>query len=333
MVRAFHFRDNETRSISIKELAQCARSHEGVLWVDLEDPLEAEDETLLVSIFDFHPLAIEDCQGGREEEGHLPKVEDFGRYLFVIFNPVEVTNHSGGAAENGEFEIHTSQLSAFLTERTLVTHHYRPLRSVEKTAQLCRTNPQMMARGIDYLFHLIIDDIVDNYTPILDRLDDTLDALEDEVFHEPSEDLMQDILQTKRNVTTVRRVALYQREMLSRLSRGEFSLITSKEMVYYRDVYDHLVRMTDLAESYRESVSSLLEAYLSVASNRLGQVMKVLTIFSTIFLPLGVITGFFGMNFETIPGLHSEYGVALTGGFMLLVVLVMLFVFKKNKWL
>ena len=333
MVTALQFRDNEIRSISIKELAQCARSHEGVLWVDLEDPLEAEEETLLVSIFDFHPLAIEDCQGGKEEEGHLPKVEDFGRYLFIIFNPVETTNSSSGDNENGEFEIHTSQLSAFLTERTLVTHHYRPLRSIERTSHLCRNNPHMLARGVDYLFHLIIDDIVDNYTPILDRLDDTLESLEDEVFHDPSDDLMQDILQTKRNVTTIRRVALYQREMLNRLSRGEFSLITSKEKFYYRDVYDHLVRMTDLAESYRESVSALLEAYLSVTSNRLGQVMKVLTIFSAIFLPLGVITGFFGMNFDRIPGLHFEYGVAITGGFMVLVVLAMLFVFKKNKWI
>jgi magnesium transporter len=333
MVTALHFSENETRSISIKELAQCAHSHDGVLWVDLEDPLEAEEETLLVSIFDFHPLAIEDCQGGKEEEGHLPKVEDFGRYLFIIFNPVDVTNNSGGDAGEGEFEIHTSQLSAFLTKQTLVTHHYRPLRSIERTAQLCRKNPQMLARGVDYLYHLIIDDIVDNYTPILERLDDALETLEDEVFHEPSEEMMQDILQTKKNVTTIRRVALYQREMLNRLSRGDFPLITSKEKVYYRDVYDHLVRMTDLAESYRESDSALLEAYLSVTSNRLGQVMKVLTIFSAIFLPLGVITGFFGMNFDRIPGLHSDFGVAFTGGFMVLVVLIMLFVFKKRKWI
>ncbi len=120
------------------------------------------------------------------------------------------------------------------------------------------------------------------------------------------------ILQLKRNIMTIRRVAVYQREMLNRLSRGEFSLITPDEMIYYRNVYDHLVRMTDLADSYRDMVSSLLDAYLSVTSNRLNQVMKVLTIISTIFLPLSVITGFFGMNFKFLPIAEWEHGVLAT---------------------
>ena len=151
---------------------------------------------------------------------------------------------------------------------------------------------------------MIIDDIVDNYTPMLDNLDDAIDRTEDEVFHQPTSDTMMRILQLKRNIMTIRRVAVYQREMLNRLSRGEFPLITTDEMLYYRNVYDHLVRMTDMTDSYRDMVSSLLDAYLSVTSNRLNQVMKVLTIISTIFLPLSVITGFFGMNFTHLPDRH-----------------------------
>ena len=334
MVTILHYLNNEVHRLTLKELSQRLQHPEGVFWVDLESPNDAEEETLLVSIFDYHPLAIEDCQRARDEEGHLPKVEDFGEYLFVIFNPVDVTDTE--QQESGllrGFEVRTSQLSAFLGKRVLVTHHYKPLKSISYASQLCGKNPMMLGRGPDYLFHLIIDDLVDGYTPILDRLDDLVDSLEDEVFHDPGPATMVRILQTKRNITTLRRVALYQREMLNRLSRGEFSLITRDEMVYYRNVYDHLVRMTDMTDSYREFIGGVLEAYLSVTSNRLNQVMKVLTIISTIFLPLSVITGFFGMNFEYLPGLRWEYGVAVTTVFMAGVAAGMLWLFRRKQWM
>ena len=333
MISILQYYNNELRRLSIKELNQALHQHQGIIWVDLDDPLEAEEETILVSLFDFHPLAIEDCQGGRtEDEGHPPKVEDFGDYLFIIFNPVEAV----AAGENGEnahgFEIRTSQLSAFLTKGVLVTHHYKAMRSINFASQLVGKNPQILGRGPDYLFHMIIDDLVDNYTPILDRLDESIDRMEEEVFHRPAQETMVSILQMKRNITTIRRVGLYQREMLNRLSRGEFPLITQDEMIYYRNVYDHLVRMTDLADSYRDTVGGLLDAYLSVTSNRLNQIMKVLTLISTIFLPLSVITGFFGMNFAYLPGLNWEYGVLAATIFMGVVAAGMLWFFKRNKW-
>jgi magnesium transporter len=282
-------------------------------------------------LLDIHPLAIEDAQRGRDEEGHLPKVEDFNDYLFIIFNPIERKN---GATENEEkLDIRTAQLSAFLFSRMLVTLHYRPMRSIAYATQMCSKNPQMLGRGPDFLFHLIIDDIVDSYTPILDALDEAVDAMEDEVFEKPSQRCMVRILQLKKDIMTIRRIAVYQREMLNRLSRGEFSLISEGEIIYYRNVYDHLVRMTDLAESYRDVVSGLLDAYLSVTSNNLNRVMKVLTIISTIFLPLSVITGFFGMNFEYLPGLHWEYGHTAATLFMLFVAGGMLWVFKHNRWM
>ena len=333
MVSILHYINNEIKKLSIKELIQCLPQNEGMIWVDMENPLEAEEETLLVSLLDFHPLAIEDCQKGREEEGHLPKVEDFADYLFVIFNPVESTNHAEGKGAIHKVQITTSQLSAFLTKRVLVTHHYKPLRSVAYATQLCAKNSLTLGRGPDFLFHIIIDDIVDSYTPILDALDDTIDAMEEEVFHSPSQRTMVRIMQLKKDIMTIRRIALYQREMLNRLSRGEFSIITHDEMIYYRNVYDHLVRMTDLADSYRDVVSGLLDAYLSVTSNNLNRVMKVLTIISTIFLPLSFITGFFGMNFKFLPGAEWEYGVAAATFFMAAVGFGMLWVFRRNKWM
>ncbi len=333
MLSIFHYLNGELKKLTIKELAQCLQTENGVLWVDLEDPSEAEEETLLVSLFDFHPLAIEDCQRGKGEDGHLPKVEDFYDYLFVIVNPVDPPTTAERQQLAERFDIKTSQLSAFLSRRALVTHHYKPLRSISNAMQLLSKNPLSLGRGPDFLFHLIVDEVVDNYTPILDALDDTIDGMEAEIFDVPSSQTMPRILQLKKNIMTIRRIAVYQREMLNRLSRGEFSLITQDEMIYYRNVYDHLVRMTDLAESYRDVVSGLLEAHLSVTSNRLNQVMKVLTIISTIFLPLSVITGFFGMNFKYLPGAEWEYGVGAAAVFMLVVGAGMLWVFKHNKWL
>ena len=333
MVTILQYLNNEIKRLTIKELSQVLQQPDGVLWVDLENPTDAEEETLLVGLLDFHPLAIEDCQGGKEEEGHLPKVEDFGDYLFIIFSPIERADDLGTVHTQRRIDIRTSQLSAFLSRRILVTHHYKPLRSIQNAIQLCGKNAQTLGRGPDYAFHLIIDDVVDNYTPILDAMDDAIDAMEDEVFRRPTQRTMAHILHLKKNIMTIRRIASYQREMLNRLSRGEFSLITQGEMVYYRNVYDHLIRMTDLAESYRDVLTGLLDAYLSVTSNKLSQVMKVLTIISTIFLPLSFITGFFGMNLRYLPGAEWEYGAAAAAVFMTAVGLGMLWIFKKNKWI
>ncbi len=333
MVNIYHFLNGEIRKLTLKELRPALQDPKSVVWVDMEDPMEAEEETIMVAMCDFHHLAIEDCQRGRGDDGHLPKVEDFGEYLFVIFNPVEGVASNDTTDAIARLEVRTSQLSSFLTKTLLLTHHYKQQRSINYVAGLCAKNPQVMGRGPDYLFHMIIDDVVDNYTPMLDNLDDAIDRTEDEVFHEPAADTMMRILQLKRSIMTVRRIAVYQREMLNRLSRGEFPLITTDEMMYYRNVYDHLVRMTDMTDSYRDMVSSLLDAYLSVTSNRLNQVMKVLTIISTIFLPLSVITGFFGMNFTHLPAANWEHGVLVTTIGMLIVAAGMLAFFRWNKWL
>ncbi len=333
MVTILYYVNKEIKRLSIKELAQALQQPSGTIWVDLENPSDAEEETLMVSLLDFHPLAIEDCQRGTDEEGHLPKVEDFGQYLFIIFNPLENVKSQETEKAKTKIEITTTQLSAFLSKRVLVTHHYKPLRSIAYALQMCSKNVQVMGKGPDFLFHLIIDDIVDNYSPILDQLDVAIDTMEDEVFKRPSQRTMMRILQLKKDVMTMRKIASYQKEMLSRLSRGEFSLITTDEMIYYRNVYDHLVRMADLADSYRDVVTGLLDAYLSVTSNNLNQVVKVLTIISTIFLPLSVITGFFGMNFDFIPGLHWEHGHTAATIFMVFVAVGMLWFFRRKKWI
>lgn len=320
------------RTITLQELAQHLRDggKDGFIWVDMENPTEAEDETLLVSLFDIHPLAIEDCRRGKGEQSHLPKAEDFGRYLFTIFNPIQELPEENSRKH---IQLKTTQLSAFIFSNWLITHHYQPITPIQETLQLCGRNSRALGRGPDYVFHLIIDSIVDNYNPILDHLDKAIDSLEDEVFRNPTQRSMVRILQLKKSIMTMRRTAVYQREMLSRLSRGEFGLITHEEIIYYRNVYDHLVRMSDLTESYRDMVAGVLDAYLSVTSNRLNEVMKVLTIISTIFLPLNFVSGFFGMNFDSLPLLRTGSGPIAVTMLMVAIVLGMLWYFRRRRWI
>jgi magnesium transporter len=329
MLTIIRYHAETSRELSLKELREFLDRPEGTVWIDMNDPNEAEEETVLLSLLGLHPLAVEDCRREKTGEGHLPKVEDFGEYLFVIFNPIrDAAPAPDGARSATAPKIETTQMSAFIMAHVLVTHHYAPLTAIDHTLGLCRRNPRVGVKGPDYLFHLIIDAIVDAYSPVLDRLDLAVDRLEDEVFRAPSQRTMTRVLQIKKDIMTMRRIAVYQREMLSRLSRGEFPLITADEMVYYRNVYDHLVRMSDVADSYRDMVSGLLDAYLSVTSNRLNQIMKVLTIISTIF-----ITGFFGMNFRILPLLEWEFGVWAATLIMVGVGVGMLWLFWRNKWL
>jgi magnesium transporter len=196
-----------------------------------------------------------------------------------------------------------------------------------------------LERGPDYVYHLILDRIVDQYTPILDAFDDEIDQLEDEIFGKMNSHTLSKILNMKRQVFSMRRITTYQREMVYRLSRGEFDLITDDEIAYYRNVFDHLVRAAELAESYRDILAGLVDAYLSMTSNRLNEIMKVLAIISTFFLPLTFIVGVYGMNFDTstspynMPELKWVFGYPFAWGVMIMTAIVMFIYFKRKKWL
>jgi magnesium transporter len=185
------------------------------------------------------------------------------------------------------------------------------------------------------LLHQILDQVVDFYSPVLDSFDDRIDRLEDDIFtlKRPNNEILSQIMDLKRSVLRLRRISGKQMDILHRMSRGEFSLITEEMRPFYRDVYDHLVRVVDLAESYRDLISGSLEAYLSVVSNRLNEIMKVLTIFSAIMLPLTFIAGVYGMNFENMPELHSRYGYYATWAIMICVAVAMLLFFKRRGWI
>ncbi len=280
--------------IPLDQLPRLLKDESAVIWVDMESPTH-EDERVLLEVFQFHPLTVEDCRENR----HYPKVEEFPGYVYLIVHGVR--------ADTSPDRFNTIELDAFLGSNYVITYHHDSFRSINDVKQLLRTSPVACQRGPAFLLHQILDRIVDYYSPVLDDFDDRIDQLESEIFasNRPNNQILSQIMDLKRGVLRLRRISVKQMDVVLRMSRGEFSELIPEEMrPFYRDIHDHLVRVTDLAESYRDLISGSLEAYLSVISNRMNEIMKVLTIFSAIMLPLTFIAGVYGMNFENMPELH-----------------------------
>lgn len=315
---------------------------EDVLWVDLSDPTPAEEELVLRRFLPVHVLTFEDVTKPRREpdaQPHFPKVEEFRDYLFIVVNPLaqEYLEAIKSPRENAYRypESAVTQLSAVLTENVLITHHYRPLKSVAELADHLVKNEAQAGRGPDYLFHLILDAAVDRFVPVLDHFDDALDDVEARVIRRPTPQVFHALMRMKRQIILLRKTLVYEREVLARLSRGEFQHINERETVYYRNVYDHLVRFTELIEASREMTSDLMQTHLSAAGNRLNEIMKVLTMISTIILPMALISGVYGMNFEESewPPFDSSWGFPFAVALMLLSGIVSLAFFKWKKWI
>lgn len=306
----------------VAQLPELLKDDKAVIWVDLAEPT-SEDENVLLNVFHFHPLTVEDCRENR----HYPKIEEFPGYLYFIVHGVR--------ADTSSDRFNTIELDGFLGPNYVITYHHDEFRSINAVKQLLRTSPVVCRRGVSFLLHQILDRIVDYYSPVLDDFDNRIDELEAKIFEgrNSNNEMLSDIMNIKRSVLRLRRISVKQLEVLLRISRGEFELIPPALLPFYRDIYDHLVRVTDLAESYRDLISGLLDAHLSVVSNRLNEVMKVLTIFSAIMLPLTFIAGVYGMNFDNMPELRSRYGYFATLGVMSMVAGGMLIFFWRRGWL
>ena len=304
------------------DLPELLKDPSALIWVDMESPTEA-DERVLLDVFHFHPLTVEDCRENR----HYPKVEEFEDYLYFIVH--------GVTADTSPERFNTIELDGFLGANYIITYHHEFFRSIANVKQLIRTTPVACQRGPVFLMHQILDQVVDYYSPVLDGFDDRIDKLEDDIFNlrKPNNTILSEIMELKRSVLRLRRISGKQMDILYRMSRGEFALITEDMRPFYRDVYDHLVRVVDLSESYRDLISGSLEAYLSVVSNRLNEIMKVLTIFSAIMLPLTFIAGVYGMNFDHMPELHSRWGYYAVWIIMIVVAIGMLLFFRRRGWI
>jgi magnesium transporter len=335
MIRVFRC-DGKERHKGGPELIP-APDFPGVLWIDLEAPTEEEERQVFERFFKVHPLTLEDIRRPRlRADGlpHLPKVEEFADYLFVIVNPL--VPGCGDLIVRGADGKRNTQLSAVLTHTLLLTHHYEPMQSVVALHDHLGKHDEHADRGPDFLFHLMLDEMVDEYIPVLDRVEQSLDEMETEVFVKANNDLLERLLGLKRSVIGLRKTMIAEREVLSRLHRGEFAMIDEREKVYYRNVYDHLLRFTELIEASREMVSDLMQTLLASQANKLNSIMKVLTMISVTILPMSLIAGIYGMNFENNvwPDFKkSEYGFAIALLMMAVSAVGALGLFRWMKWL
>jgi magnesium transporter len=295
---------------------------EGALhWIDLEQPTP-EEASILSGAFHFHPLAIEDCL----EDVHHPKLDEYDDYLFAVVHGIRFD------APTEEFV--TRELDIFLSPTYLVTHHKGPMRSITALRDQCGKGLQTgIPRGTAFLLHAILDQMFEHYFPSLDAIEDQIQMLQVECFERPSTETLEKVFALRRDVMMLRRITLPQREIMHRLARGDYPGINDKVALYFRDIYDNLYRIVDAAMQYQDLVQSTMDAYLSSVNNRLNETMKRLTVISALLMPLTVITGIYGMNFEFMPELHWRYGYVAVLAVMASLSAVLIYWFKKKQWI
>lgn len=299
------------------------------LWVDLEAPTPEETHFYLEQVFHFHPLSIEDCvveNSAPKVEEYQPKEGDlFTPYLFIVIHAVDYSRQDGVFA--------TSELDFFLGKNFLVTYHQDPMRCVSVAADRCVRGTVHAARAPDRVAHMLLDLIVDGYKPALDELSLEIGELEQQALVQPSRETLNRLLQVKKEVLHLRQIIGPQREVLARFASGEFKLIRPHLLPYFRDVYDGLFRIANLAQSYTDALTGILQIYLSMAANQTGEVMKLLTMITVITTPVMLVGTWYGMNFPDMPELHLQHGYWLAIGLTAVLTLLTVLYFRWRRWL
>jgi magnesium transporter len=229
------------------------------------------------------------------------------------------------------------ELDIFLGTNFIITHHDHTLPSLDTTWAACQRDRRHVQGGADHLLYRIIDNVVTDYMPIIDRIDDAIDIIEDEVFDRPVPGTLERIFALKRVLLAMRRILLPQREVLNKLARDDYRVIDQNDRIFFRDIYDHLVRLHDLNETLRDLVGGAMDTYLSVVNNRMNEIMKTLTLITTLFMPITFVTGFFGMNFfepvAQLVGWTSRQAFLVTMGILALLPLVMYMWMRRRTWI
>jgi magnesium transporter len=298
-----------SHELGVKDIGKYYESGQGLLWVDIEGNDEKEN-SILENVFKFHRLTIDDCLS---ERINPPKVDGFENYIFVIV-------HGVNYAVESEI-VQTSQMELYIGSHFVVSHHTLPLFSIQAVLQLVEDDARPMKRGADFLAHYIIDTLIDNIMPTVDAMSEVADDIEEEAIHNPQKSTLEAILKLKRSTMRLHRVMAPQREILNRLSRREFAIITEDAQIFFRDIYDHLVRIEDLSQSIRDRADNALSTYLSSIANRQNETMRILSIVAAIFLPLTLLAGIYGMNFEYMPELTWRWGYFAVLGLMAVVII------------
>jgi magnesium transporter len=295
----------------------------GPLWVDIDSTVRSQ-HALLEKVFRFHPLAIEDTLNPASRV----KLEEYEGYLFVIIRGISLASDT-----DDPYDLETKDLYCFLGSQYLVTVHAGPMPSVERVADAIRRSPELLGRGVERALHAILDDTIDSFFPILEQIDAFIDGLEERVFVSFDEEALRDLFQVKRLVLSLRRYLQPSREVMNVLTNRPSTLLTPEVQLYFRDIYDHVLRINDSLDTYRDLLSSTMDSYLTQVSNRLGQTTKALSVVATMSLPFVVVSGMWGMNFGHIPLSSWPHGfwVLLVGQLGLGGLL--LFYMRWRRWL
>ena len=298
------------------------------LWVDLEAATPEESKALLEGVFHFHPLSVEDCiqvSSSPKVEEYTPKEGDFfSPYLFMVIHAVNYNRKDGVFA--------TTELNFFLGKNYLVTYHDLPIRAVSQTEDRAVNSKIHIARAPDRVAHTLLDEIVDNYKPALEELSVEIAELEQEVLTCPDKSVLNRLIAIKKEVLHLRQIIGPQREVLARFAHGEFKLIRAHLVPYYRNVYDGLFKISEMAQGYTDSLTGILQVYLSMTSNQTGEVVKLLTLITIITTPIAIIGTWYGMNFHGMPEIENPHGYLIASIVTLVSTAATYWYFKRKKW-
>lgn len=309
------------------ELPELLADQSNVVWVDLqgETPEQLDGaRDVMMNIFGFHALTVEECFETRRQ----PKIEGFDGYVYFVVHGIK-------PGETNPANFVTKELDGYLGPNYVVTFHIQRFQSIKVVKQQIRTSTFICKRGAAYLLHQILDELIDLYMPIVDDYDKAINDLEDRVIdmQRSNNDILGEVMDLRRSVARLKRISSRQLDVLYRMSHGEFPQIPENVRPFIRNVHDHLQRISDLAEGYRDLVAGLFDIHFAVVGNRTNDVMKTLAVLSSIILPLSLIAGIYGMNFDNMPELKTEFGYFLTLGLMAFITLILLFYFWRRGWI
>jgi magnesium transporter len=312
----------QEKEVSNVEEALAFRNKSSVTWLNINGVHQPEIIEQVGKSFGLHPLVAEDIAS----TGQRPKMEDFDDYIFVVLRMLRF--------DDKENETKTEQISILLGPDFVISFQEREGDVFDHIRERLRSNKGRIRKlGADYLAYALIDAVVDNYFMILEKLGETIEEIEDKLITNPTSETLQTIHDLKREMIFLRKSVWPLREVINRLERSESPLINKSTFVYLRDVYDHTIQVMDAVETFRDMLSGMLDIYLSSLSNRMNEVMKVLTVIATIFIPLTFVAGIYGMNFRYMPELEQAWSYPAILILMLIVAMLMVVYFRRKKWI
>lgn len=312
-----------TETIDLETVKKALTDEENFVWVDLCQDSIDESRRILTDLFNFHPLSVDDAL----VETHVPKIDNWGSYLYVGLVAVDPEQRLDDFDKSIELDI-------FVGKNYIVSFHNDPLPSVDLVWDKLRRSDPHLQHGSKHILYLLIDELANAYMKMIDNLDMDVEEIENKVVQNPDKNMLEEIFTIKRSLLNLRRIIAPQREVLNRLSRGDFEIVSQKESMYFRDVYDHLVRVHEIIESLRDMVGGALDIYLSVVNNQLNKTMKTLTIITTLFMPLTFLTGFFGMNFFAASNQLDQWTDAGNFGLVMAIMIALplgMFIWMRHR--